>query len=153
MAGVGVLLGRVLYSLIFIGSSVGHFQAETISYAASQGVPSAGVLVPLSGAIAFLGGLCIALGWKTRMGGLLLALFLIPVTFTMHDYWNFADPQQAMNQYQHFMKNLSMLGGAFMIAYFGGGPLSLDARRVHRVAFDGETPVSQRRRETVGTPL
>jgi putative oxidoreductase len=32
--------------------------------------------------------------------------------------------QQAM-----FLKNLSLLGGALLIAYFGAGPLSLDARR------------------------
>lgn len=27
-----------------------------------------------------------------------------------------------------FMKNLSMLGGALLLAHFGGGPISLDAR-------------------------
>lgn len=151
--GVAALLGRVFYSLIFIGSSVGHFQAETIAYASAQGVPSAGVLVPLSGALALLGGLCVALGWKTRMGGMLLVLFLVPVTFMLHDYWNFSDPVQKMNQYQHFMKNISMLGGAFLLAYFGGGPLSLDSRRVRPYAFEKEVPVAQRRRETVGTPL
>jgi len=28
-----------------------------------------------------------------------------------------------------FMKNLSMLGGALLIAHFGSGPLSLDNRK------------------------
>jgi putative oxidoreductase len=28
-----------------------------------------------------------------------------------------------------FVKNVSVLGGALLIAYFGAGPLSLDARR------------------------
>ena len=28
-----------------------------------------------------------------------------------------------------FMKNLSMLGAALLISYFGAGPLSFDARR------------------------
>jgi putative oxidoreductase len=28
-----------------------------------------------------------------------------------------------------FLKNVSMLGGALLIAYFGAGPLSLDAKR------------------------
>jgi putative oxidoreductase len=30
-----------------------------------------------------------------------------------------------------FMKNVSMLGGALLIAYFGAGPFSFDARRSH----------------------
>jgi putative oxidoreductase len=31
-----------------------------------------------------------------------------------------------------FMKNMAVLGGALFIAYFGAGPLSLDARRSQR---------------------
>jgi uncharacterized membrane protein YphA (DoxX/SURF4 family) len=30
-----------------------------------------------------------------------------------------------------FMKNISMLGGAFLITYFGAGPLSIDASLAH----------------------
>jgi putative oxidoreductase len=30
-----------------------------------------------------------------------------------------------------FMKNLSIMGGALLIAYFGAGPMSLDARLNH----------------------
>jgi uncharacterized membrane protein YphA (DoxX/SURF4 family) len=33
-----------------------------------------------------------------------------------------------------FLKNVSMLGGALVIAYFGSGPLSLDARRAASAA-------------------
>jgi putative oxidoreductase len=28
-----------------------------------------------------------------------------------------------------FMKNVAIIGGALLIAYFGAGPISLDARR------------------------
>jgi putative oxidoreductase len=37
-------------------------------------------------------------------------------------------------QQVNFMKNLSMLGGALLILYFGAGPLSLDARRARAEA-------------------
>jgi uncharacterized membrane protein YphA (DoxX/SURF4 family) len=33
-----------------------------------------------------------------------------------------------------FMKNLSMLGAAFLIAWFGAGPISLDERRNKKTA-------------------
>lgn len=124
-------LGRVLFSLIFILSSLGHFSAATIEYGAQAGVPMAGFLVPASGVIALLGGAMIALGWHARIGALLLLLFLIPVTLVMHDFWTIADPMERMTQQSHFVKNLALIGGAVLVAYFGAGPSSLDSRARH----------------------
>lgn len=56
-----VLLGRILYSAIFVMSGPGHLSADTIAYAASKGVPLASVAVLLSGIMALVGGLCILL--------------------------------------------------------------------------------------------
>jgi len=122
------LVGRVLFSGIFLMTILGHFSSKTIGYAASQGVPLANLLVPLSGIIATLGGLSIALGYRAKIGAWLVVLFLVPVTLTLHAFWAVADPQMAQMQQVMFMKNLSILGGALLIAYFGAGPLSLDSR-------------------------
>jgi putative oxidoreductase len=109
-------------------SSFGHFSPQVIGYAAQQGVPLAGLLVPLSGLIALVGGLSILFGYRARIGAWLLVLFLVPVTLMMHRFWDVADPMMAQIEQSMFMKNLSMLGGALLIAYFGAGPFSLDAR-------------------------
>jgi putative oxidoreductase len=124
-----VLLGRVLYVAIFIMAAPGHFSAGTIGYAASQGVPLASIAVPLSGMIALAGGLSILLGYRARWGAWLIVLFLVPVTVMMHNFWAVRDPNAAQLQQIMFMKNLSMLGAALMIAHFGSGPLSLDDRK------------------------
>ena len=50
-----VLLGRVFYSAIFIGSGISHFFSGTIQYAEMHGVPMAEFLVPFSGVLALLG--------------------------------------------------------------------------------------------------
>ncbi len=123
------LAGRILFSAIFIMSAFGHFSKGTIGYAAAQGVPLASIAVPLSGIIALLGGLSVALGYKARWGAWLLVLFLLPVTLLMHNFWTVKDPMMAQMQQIMFMKNVSMLGGALLISHFGAGPLSLDARR------------------------
>ncbi len=123
-----VLLGRVLYAAIFVLSAPGHFTSGTIAYAASKGVPLAMIAVPLSGIIAFVGGVSIILGLKARWGAWLIVLFLVPVTLMMHNFWTVPDPQAAHMQYLHFIKNVSMLGAALLIAWFGSGPLSLDNR-------------------------
>ena len=99
---------------------------KTIGYAASHGVPLASLAVPLSGAIVFVGALSILLGYKARYGAWLVVLFLVPVTLSMHNFWAVPDPAAAGIQQIMFMKNLSMLGAALMIAHFGSGPFSLD---------------------------
>jgi putative oxidoreductase len=120
------LPGRLLFSFIFILSATTHFSSATIGYAANQGVPMANLLVPLSGVLALAGGLSVLIGYKARVGALLLIMFLVPVTLMMHRFWGLSDPQAVMMQRINFMKNLSILGGAMMIAYFGAGPVSVD---------------------------
>jgi len=121
-----VLIGRILFSLIFILSGPHHFQAGSIGYAASAGVPMASILVPLSGIIALAGGLSIALGYKAKIGAWLVVLFLVPVTFALHKFWGITDPMMAQMQMAMFMKNIALIGGALVISYFGAGPLSID---------------------------
>jgi putative oxidoreductase len=123
-----VPLGRVLFALIFLNSLVGHFSSQAIGYAAQFGVPMAAVLVPLSGVLAFAGGLSIALGYRARLGAWLLVAFLVPVTLKMHAFWTVTDPMAKQLDQVMFFKNVSMVGAALLIAHFGAGPLSLDGR-------------------------
>ncbi|HXQ29668.1 MAG TPA: DoxX family protein [Gemmatimonadales bacterium] len=124
-----VPLGRFLYAVIFLMTPLHHFSAMGIGYAAHQGVPMAGVLVPLSGVIAFVGGVLITVGFRARAGAWLIVVFLVPVTLMMHNFWAVTDPMMAQVQAAMFFKNLSLLGGALLIAHFGAGPISLDAGR------------------------
>ncbi len=124
-----VLAGRILFALIFITASPRHFSREGIEHAAQLGVPLPGLLVPISGVMALAGGLSIALGYKARWGAWTLVAFLIPVTFMMHAFWKLQDPVMVHTQQAMFAKNVSMLGAALMIAYFGSGPCSIDGGR------------------------
>lgn len=124
-----VLVGRFLFTTIFLLAAPLHFSQQDIAYATAQGVPLAKLLVPFSGLIALAGGLSILLGYRARIGGWLIVLFLVPVTIMMHNFWAARDPMTAQMQKAMFMKNISILGGALLISQFGAGPLSLDARR------------------------
>jgi putative oxidoreductase len=123
-----VPVARCLLAAVFLLSAPGHFKAQTIAYVAQQGVPFAQVLVPLSGLMALAGGISVLLGWRARVGAWLLVAFLVAVTPTMHAFWAVADPMMRMTQLTSFMKNIGMLGGLLLIAYWGAGPVSLDER-------------------------
>src|ERR1051325_10247160 len=122
-----VPIGRALYALIFIDSVFSHFSSAAIAHASAHGVPLATIAVPLAGLLALVGGVSVMLGYRARFGALLLLVFLVPVTLIMHKFWGLADPQVAMMQRVHVMKNLSLIGGCLILMHFGSGPYSLDS--------------------------
>jgi uncharacterized membrane protein YphA (DoxX/SURF4 family) len=114
------LVGRILFVLAFLfsGSTIHLLKArQGIEYARMYRVPAPGITVPVSGLMAVLGGLSVALGIWGDLGALVLVAFLLPVAFYMHAFWKETDPQQQANQMAHFLKNLSMAGGALALFY------------------------------------
>lgn len=111
------LIGRVLYGGFFVLAGVNHFQnlAMMSGFTASKGVPSAKALVMLSGLLIFVGGLSVIVGWHVRIGLACIVLFLVPVTFTMHNFWVEKDMMQRINQLVNFQKNIALLGAALMM--------------------------------------
>jgi len=123
-----IVVARIFYSMIFLIAGLADFSANTVSYAASQGVPIASVLVPISGVMAIAGAVSIILGYKIKIGAILIVLFLLPVTFAMHPFWKVADTKAHQVAMTEFLKNISLLGGALYIFIAGAGDYSLDAR-------------------------
>lgn len=121
-----VPVARFLFSIIFVLAGFNHFSSGSIAYAALQGIPMPDILVPVSGVIALIGGLSIMTGFHARVGAVLLLIFLVPVTFLMHDFWNVANPEMAQMQMANFMKNLSLIGAALGFSFYGAGPFSVD---------------------------
>lgn len=124
-----VPIGRAAFALAFVAFTPADFTPQGVAWAAQQGVPWPHVLVPLAGLIGLAGGLSVMLGYRARVGAWLLILFLVPVTGMMHNFWAIKDPMMAQMQAGFFVANLSRIGGALLIVYFGAGPFSIDARR------------------------
>jgi putative oxidoreductase len=119
------LIGRLLFAFIFLTAAPRHFTAEGISHAADLGVPLANIFVPLSGILAIVGALSVILGFHAKWGAWMLVLFLVPVTLGMHQFWKIADAEHRHIQVAMFAKNISMLGGALLLARHGSGAFSL----------------------------
>ena len=124
------LIGRLLLALMFVlagFSKIGGF-AGTVGYMQAKGIPAASVLAVLTIILELGGGLALVFGFYTRWAALALGLFTLLVSFIFHNFWAMPEAQQMMQQLL-FMKNLSVAGGMFVLAAFGAGALSLDARR------------------------
>ncbi len=68
------------------------------------------------------------LGFKARVGAVLLIIFLIPATLIFHNFWAFEGMERQMQMIM-FMKNLAILGGLLLVLGLGPGPISVDQRQ------------------------
>ena len=126
--------GRVLLALIFVMSGVQKiFGYEgTQGYMEAMGVP--GALLPAVIAVEILGGLALALGWQARLAAVALAGFTLIAGVLFHLVPSFGmEGMAAQNEMIHFMKNLALVGGLFLVTAFGAGPVSIEGDR-HGVA-------------------
>jgi uncharacterized membrane protein YphA (DoxX/SURF4 family) len=112
-----LVIGRVLFALIFINSGIAHLtklQAMT-GYAQFKKVPAPKLAVIVTGLMLIIGGLYIAFGVYADLGALLLALFLVASAFMMHNFWTIQDEQAKQGETINFFKNLSLAGAALII--------------------------------------
>ncbi len=110
------VIGRIILGCFFLYSGYNHFrQLEMMSnYSKMKGVPLPSVSVALTGSMLVLGGLSFILGVYPVVGVILLAAFLLPVSFMMHNFWKIADVQQKMGERTNFLKNMALLGAVLM---------------------------------------
>ncbi|HEY0984329.1 MULTISPECIES: DoxX family protein [unclassified Schlesneria] len=128
LQGLTTVLGRIMIAAIFLTSAIGSHLRDFDGVAASMG--SRGIPQPqvqLAGAILFLiaGSVSLILGYKARIGAAMLFLFLVPVTYYFHDFWNLRGPDQ-QSQLVQFLKNLGLMGAMLFIMANGSGPMSLE---------------------------
>jgi len=114
---VVLVIGRVLFALIFINSGIAHLtKLEAMTgYAKYKKVPAAKISVIVSGLMILIGGLYIALGIYADLGALLIAAFLIPTAVLMHSFWKETDATAKQNESIAFFKDISMAGAALII--------------------------------------
>lgn len=125
VANISAAAGRVLISAIFILSGISKLAAPaaTIGYIDAVGLPFAPLAFAVAVAIEVVGGVALIAGFKTRWVAAALALFSLVTAVAFHAALG------DQNQFIHFFKNIAMAGGLLQVVAFGGGALSLDARR------------------------
>jgi len=121
------LLGRALLAVLFIVSGWGKLTGfqSAVGFIASKNLPVPQVLAVIAVVFELGGGLLLLIGLKARWVALLLVVFLLVITPIFHNFWS-AAADQAGNQQIHFMKNLAIMGGMFMVAALGPGRFSVD---------------------------
>jgi uncharacterized membrane protein YphA (DoxX/SURF4 family) len=84
--------------------------------------------VRINGVLELVGGVALATGKGRRLGAGLLALSLVPTTIGKYPFWSRSDPAERAADRDHFLKNLSLLGGVLIASRDTEGRPSLGYR-------------------------
>lgn len=112
-----LLIGRILFGGFFVMNGINHLvKSDMLTvYAQSKGVPAAKVTVLLTGLLILFGGLGVILGVWIEWAVLALVIFLVGVSFKMHNYWADQDPNMKMANMVNFTKNMALAGASLML--------------------------------------
>ncbi|MDE1159617.1 MAG: DoxX family protein [Neorhizobium sp.] len=133
-----ILIARILLSFMFIMSGFGKLTdpAATAGMITGAGLPAATLLTYLAGLFELGTGLAVLLGFQVKIIGWALALFCAFTGAVFHSGtvavpgW----PDAALGWINALngimlMKNFTLAGAYILLATFGAGAYSLDARR------------------------
>jgi len=134
------LIFRVLFSLIFLGLSMEHFFSDHLIQAMMPDWlgESKRLVSIITGAVLLTGGISILIGWNVHAAAILLGMFLLLVTVTIHGPALLHHPANMpadwtwlwdVYQRSNFFKNLCLLGVCFHLNHHRVGRFGLDGRK------------------------
>jgi len=127
-AGVLILIGRILLAWVFVGSAYGALFnfSGSVGYFRSLNLPAPELFTIVNLAVEALISVGLILGVGTRYCAVLTFVFVLAATIVAHRYWEYPAGAQQMGQYNNFLKNISIMGGAMLIFVTGAGRFSFD---------------------------
>ena len=124
-----LLVARILMMLLFLvfGSQKLTAFGGTMGYFGNLGVPMPAIATCIAIAVELGVGTAIILGLFTRPLAIVLAIYTIVVALIGHPVWTLSGADQ-INAEINFFKNVSIMGGLFVLFITGAGRYSLDSR-------------------------
>jgi uncharacterized membrane protein YphA (DoxX/SURF4 family) len=112
IANIALLIGRIIVGGFFLMNGFNHFAKLNMmaGYAKSEGTPAPALAVGGTGVILLLGGASLLLGYHPTIGAVLLMIFLLGVSFGIHNFWAVQDQQAKIAEMTNFLKNMALLG-------------------------------------------
>jgi putative oxidoreductase len=112
---IAFLVGRLLVGGMYLYSGVDNIVElpGKVGYAASKGLLDAPIMVTAASSLLILAGLSLVTGIRPKWGVAATAMFLIPVTLIMHNFWALQGLQRIAEMH-NFQGNLGLLGSALI---------------------------------------
>jgi putative oxidoreductase len=105
-------IARVLIGLVFVHALVGKLSgfSAVAGKIAAKGLPVPSLLLGAAVVLLIAGSALLISGWRSRLGAVLLLVFLVPTSLIFHG--EVGDPLQRIQ----LLKNVAIIGGLLLVA-------------------------------------
>jgi putative oxidoreductase len=133
---IAPLFGRWVLAWFFLTQAYNHALAwdATILLLAIKSVPAAPLILLICLIGLVMGSLSLLIGFRTRIGALVLFTITIGGTVTLHDYWRLEVEVARSADFDIFARNLAIAGGLLMLIGLGSGRFGIDGAALERKA-------------------
>ena len=115
-----VFVARVLLAALFLISGTRKLLAFGIvsGMMAKKGFPAPDIFLVLTIILELAGGIMLIANWNARYAAWALAAFTLVAGSIFHGFWNVwgAPPPEFNNEFNHFLKNVAIIGGLLLVA-------------------------------------
>lgn len=127
MSNLLIFVGRVLMSALFLLGAYWHVTnwETALAKTASTGVFRPDLILVFATVLLVLGGVSLLLGYKTRVGAVLLIVEIIMTALIFHPFWNATDADRTLVLLQ-FLNRTALCGGLLVLISAGPGSISID---------------------------
>ena len=131
MKHILMLLGRVLFSLVFIAIGFDKAFDPTVNVwmMSNHDIPFAALLFWVSIVFELAAGLMIFFGFRVDIAAVYIFLYFLVISVVLHDFWDTSNVVAHHYDLLHFYKTLHMMGGCIYLFLFGSGKYSVDGVR------------------------
>jgi len=116
-----VIVGRVILALYFLLPGIMKFISWEmhITLMENHGMPMAPQLLAAAAIFEIIAAIALLMNRYIGLVSILLALFVVVINVSLHDFWNFMGVEAA-HEMQNFIKNLGILAGLLVLAGHSG---------------------------------
>ena len=123
-----LLIGRCCLAVVFGTSALSKFRRDPaeIKVLANLHIPAPASAEMLIGVCETIGVVALVFGIYARIAAVLLAIFMLVVSFAVLSFWSPADPAPVRTQKLNaFVANIAIVGGLIYVVAAGSGRLAL----------------------------
>jgi len=116
-----VIVGRVILALYFLLPGIMKFISWEmhITLMENHGMPMVPQLLAAAAIFEIIAAIALLMNRYTGLVSILLALLVVVINVSLHDFWNFTGVEAA-HEMQNFIKNLGILAGLLVLAGHSG---------------------------------
>jgi putative oxidoreductase len=129
MPSVFIFFGRLCLSLHFIFGAYWHIASwgAALTKIAATGIGYPSFVLIIATLLLGIGGVCLLLGFYTRLVAALLILEVFFTALLFHPFWNVGGTEFFL-VFPAFLSRAAICGGLFILLASGPGSISVDAR-------------------------